>query len=49
MREEHWLRVFENRVLKRILGHKREEEAEAGEDCIMRSLITCMLHQILLR
>jgi hypothetical protein len=24
--EEHRLRVFENRVLRRIFGHKREEE-----------------------
>jgi hypothetical protein len=42
--EEHMsrLRVFENRVLRRIFGR------EAGEDCIMRSFITCRLHQILL-
>jgi hypothetical protein len=45
LREEHRLRVFENRVLMRISGHKRE----AGEDCIMRSFITCMLQQILFR
>jgi hypothetical protein len=25
LREEHRLRVFENRVLRRILGHKRDE------------------------
>jgi len=25
LREKHWLRVFENRVLKRIFGPKREE------------------------
>jgi len=25
MREEHWLRVFENRVLRRIFGPKRDE------------------------
>jgi hypothetical protein len=29
--------VFENRVLKRIFGTKREEVA--GEGCIMRSFI----------
>jgi hypothetical protein len=23
-REEHWLRVFENRVMKKIFGHKRD-------------------------
>jgi hypothetical protein len=30
--------VFENRVLRRIFGPKREKVA--GEDCIMRSFIT---------
>jgi hypothetical protein len=30
--EEHRLRSFENRVLGRIFGRKREEVAEAGED-----------------
>ena len=24
LREEHWLRVFENRVLRRIFGPKRD-------------------------
>jgi hypothetical protein len=37
----------ENRVLRRILGPKRKRQ-EAGEDFIMRSFITCTLHQILL-
>jgi hypothetical protein len=36
--------VFENRVLRRIFGPKKEEVA--GEHCIMRSYITCILHQI---
>jgi hypothetical protein len=36
--EEHRLRVFKNRVLKRIFGLKRDE---VGENCIMRSFITC--------
>jgi hypothetical protein len=45
LREEHRLRAFENRVLRRIFGPKREKVAE--EDCRMRSFITCMLHQIL--
>jgi hypothetical protein len=36
--------MFENVGLKRIFGCKRE----AGEGFVMRSLITCMLHQILL-
>jgi hypothetical protein len=37
-------KVFENRVLRRIFGPKREEVA--GEECIMRSFINCTLHQI---
>jgi hypothetical protein len=40
----HRLRVFENGVLRRIFGLKREESQEAGEYCIMRSFITCTLH-----
>jgi hypothetical protein len=43
LRGDHRLRVFENRVLRRIFGPKREEVAEAGKDCIMRSFITCGL------
>jgi hypothetical protein len=37
--------VFENRVLRRIFEPKREEVSGGGEDCIMRSFITCTLHQ----
>jgi hypothetical protein len=48
LKKEHWLRVFENRVLRRIFRPKRKEVAEDGEDCIMRSFVTCTLHQILL-
>jgi hypothetical protein len=33
------VRVFKDRVLKRIFGPKREEWWEAAEDCIMRSFI----------
>jgi len=42
---EEGLRVLEYRVLRRIFGPKRLW-CEAGEDCIMRSFITCTLHQI---
>jgi hypothetical protein len=38
--------MFENRVLRRIFGPKGEEMA--GEDCIMKSFITCTIHKILL-
>jgi hypothetical protein len=39
--------VFENRVLRGIFGLERKWQ-ETGEDCIMKSFITFMLHQILL-
>jgi hypothetical protein len=39
--------VFENRVLRRIFGPKRDEvTGEIGENCIMRSFITFTLLQI---
>jgi hypothetical protein len=49
-REEHSLRVSENRVPRRIFGPKKKKKKVMGgaEDCIMRSFITYMLHQILL-
>jgi hypothetical protein len=37
------MRLFENRVLRRIFGPKRDEE-----NCIMKSSVVCALHQILL-
>jgi hypothetical protein len=40
LREEHRLRVLEDRVLWRIFGPKREEGAEDWEKCIMRSFIS---------
>jgi hypothetical protein len=46
-REEHRLRVFESRVLRKIFGPKRKWW-EAEEDCIMRSFITYTLHPMLL-
>jgi hypothetical protein len=33
------LRVFENRVLRRIFGPRREE------NCVMRSFLTCTVHK----
>jgi len=36
--EERRLRVFENRVLRRVFGPKRDEETGNGENYIMRSL-----------
>jgi hypothetical protein len=46
LREEHILRVFENRVLRRIFGPKRDEVTKVGESCVMRSFITCTLLQV---
>jgi len=47
--EEHRLRVPGNRVLRRIFGCTRKKWWKVGEDCIMRSFISCTLQQILLR
>jgi hypothetical protein len=33
---------------RRIFEPNRKEVAGAGEDCLMRSFVTCTLHQILL-
>jgi hypothetical protein len=38
--------VFEKRVLRRIYGPKRKKWQETGEDCIMRSFINFMIHQV---
>ena len=45
--EEHRLRVFENRVLRRIFGPKRDGVTGGGENYIMTSLMICTAHQIL--
>jgi sorting nexin-29 len=47
LREEQRLRVFENRVLRRIFWPKRDEQQGSGEDYIMRNLMTSTHHQIL--
>jgi hypothetical protein len=46
LREEHRPRMFENRVLIRIFGPKRDEVTGAGKNFTMRSFITCTLLQI---
>jgi hypothetical protein len=45
-KEENVLRLFGDRVLRRIFGPNKEEEA--GKGCIMRSSLSCTLYQILL-
>jgi hypothetical protein len=46
LREERRLRVFENRVLRGVLGPKRDEVTN-GENYIMRSLMICTPYPIL--
>jgi hypothetical protein len=37
------------RVLRRIVGPKRDELCDVGENCIMRSFITCTLRPSIIR
>jgi hypothetical protein len=46
LREEHRLRVFENRVLRRIFGPKRDEVTGGWRNYIMKSFTTCTLLQV---
>jgi hypothetical protein len=41
LREEHRLRMSENRVLRKIFCPKRDQITGSGEDYIMRSLMIC--------
>jgi len=41
------LRVFENRVLRRIHGPKRDEVTGGWKNYIMRSLVICTAHPTL--
>ena len=47
LREERRLRVFENRVLRRVFGPKRDEVTGNGENYIMRSSVICTPYRIL--
>jgi hypothetical protein len=47
MREDHRLRVFENKVSRTTFGCKSNEVTENGENYTMKSLMNCALHQIL--
>ena len=49
LREERRLRVFENRVLRRVFVPKRDEVTGNAENYIMRSLVICTLYPILWR
>ena len=47
LREERRLRMFENRVLRRVFGPKRNEIAGNGENYIMKSIVICTPYRIL--
>ena len=47
LREEHRLRVFENRVLRRILGPKNNEVTGEWRKLHNEELVLCTPHQIL--
>jgi hypothetical protein len=49
LREEHRLRVFERRVLRRILGFRRNEVIGRGGSCVTRNRIICSPHPIFFR
>jgi hypothetical protein len=46
LREEHRMRVFENRVLRRIFGPMRDEVTGEWRSCTMRNFIICTHPQI---
>jgi hypothetical protein len=46
LREEHRLRVFENRVLRRISGPKRDEVTGEWRKLHKRSFVICALRQV---
>jgi hypothetical protein len=46
LREEYKLRVFENRVLRRIFGLKRDEVMGSEENCITRSCMIFTRHLV---
>jgi hypothetical protein len=46
LKEECRLRMFENRVLRRIFGPKRYEVTGEGRNYITKSLMICTPHPI---
>jgi hypothetical protein len=46
LREEHRLRVFENRVLRKIFGPKRDDVAGEWRRLRNEELMLCSSHQI---
>jgi hypothetical protein len=46
LREEHRVRVFENRVLRKIFGLKRDEVTGEWRKLHSRSFVICTLRQV---
>jgi hypothetical protein len=46
LREEHTLRVFENRILRRIFGPKRDKVIGDTEHYVIKSLMISTPHPI---
>jgi hypothetical protein len=46
LKEGHRLRVFENRLLRKIFGPKRDEVAGGWRKLQVRSFITCTVRQV---
>jgi hypothetical protein len=46
LREEHRMRAFENRVLRRMFGPKRDEVTREWKNCITRCFMICTLRQV---
>jgi hypothetical protein len=46
LKEEHRLRMFQNRFPRSIFGPKKDEVTGVSRNRIMRSSITCTLRQV---
>jgi hypothetical protein len=46
LREEHRLRAFESKVLRTTYGQMSDEVTEEWRNCITRSFMICILHQV---
>jgi len=48
LREKHRLRVLKNRVLRKIIGHKKQKAKGGWTNTTMKSFIICTSRAILL-
>jgi len=46
-REEHKLQVFENRVLRKMFGHEKDEVSEQFRINIVRNFVICMVQHLI--